>query len=187
MAQAPDEASREEWAWLSRAAHGDDEAFASLVRRYQGRLMNFFARLGDQGHAEDLVQETFMRLYRNRKRARPDARFTTYLHTLAHRVWVDHVRRSTRRADALARAGRDPLLVHPGGVPVPGGGRIDADRLLARLSPEHREAIVCVILEGLEYGEAAVVLGVPEGTVKSRVHYALRHLRQFIDGKEPVP
>lgn len=187
MTQTPDEASREEWDWLSRAARGDDEAFASLVRRYQGRLMNFFARLGDQGNAEDLVQETFMRLYRNRKRARPEARFTTYVHTLAHRVWVDHVRRSARRADTLERAGRDPLVVNPGSVPLPDGGRLDADRLLARLSPAHREAIVCVILEGLEYGEAAAVLGVPEGTVKSRVHYALRQLRQVIDGKEPVP
>ncbi len=175
-----DEESAQEWQWLAAAAHGDDSAFVALVERYQGRLLNFFLRAGAKDHAEDLVQETFIRLYRHRKRARPIARFTTYAHTLAHHVWLDHVRRQSRRIRLLDNAAKEMDVVdeHAAGR---AGARMDAERLLSILSPEHRAAVVLIVYQGLAYEEAAEALGVPVGTVKSRVFNALQRMRSILN------
>ena len=175
-----DTESQEEWEWLARAAAGDDFAFGLLVERYQGRLLNFFLRAGAKDHAEDLVQETFMRLYRHRHRAKPLARFTTYAHTLAHHVWADHVRRQSRRLRVLERAA--PEMEHADNASSGlARARLDAERLLAILSAEHRAAVVLVVYQGLAYAEAAAALGVPAGTVKSRVFNALRRMQDALD------
>lgn len=173
-----DEENIQEWEWLARAASGDMTAFRAIVERYQGRLLNFFLRAGAQSYAEDLVQETFIRLYRHRGRARPQAQFTTYLHTLAHHAWIDHVRKQSRRLRLLDRVARessdDP-------VDTPSPGRLDAERLLAVLSPDLRATVVLVIYQGLTHAEAADVLGIPIGTVKSRVFHALQRMRAALE------
>jgi RNA polymerase sigma-70 factor (ECF subfamily) len=174
-----DEENRQEWEWLARAAAGDAAAFRSIVERYQGRLLNFFLRAGAKMYAEDLVQETFIRIYRHRSRARPIARFTTYAHTLAHHVWLDHVRRQGRRFRLLERAAPEVEQQDnrsSGSAPA----RIDAERLLDTLTPDLRAAVVLVMYQGLSYTEAAEALGVPTGTVKSRVFNALRHMRDAL-------
>ncbi|HMP76245.1 MAG TPA: RNA polymerase sigma factor [Kiritimatiellia bacterium] len=178
-----DEENVEEWEWLARAAAGDDTAFRAIVERYQGRLLNFFLRAGAKDHAEDLVQETFIRLHRHRSRARPLARFTTYAHTLAHHVWIDHVRRQSRRLRLLERAAPE-MDQADGRSAGHAPARIDAERLLATLTPDLRGAVVLVIYQGLAYAEAAEVLGVPTGTVKSRVFNALHRMRTAL---EPPP
>ena len=172
-----------EWELLAGAARGDDESFRHLVERYQGRLMNCFIRCGVQQGAEDLVQETFLRLYRYRRTARPLARFTTYIHTLAHHVWVDYVRkrgRVERMMEAVAREAE----IYPDGATQHAAGRLDAERLLGVLTEELRTTVVLVIYQGLSYGEAATVLRIPEGTVKSRMFNGLRDLRRYLESDE---
>lgn len=176
-----DAESIEEWAWLAQAARGDDTAFRSIVERYQGRLLNYFMRAGAQSHAEDLVQESFLRLYRHRKRARPQARFTTYIHTLAHHVWIDHLRRQRRTLRLLDRLEHEPRIAPP--VPPLTGARLDAERLLAGLSHEMRQTVVLVIYQGLTSEEAAVAMGIPTGTVKSRLFNALRQMRTALENR----
>jgi RNA polymerase sigma-70 factor (ECF subfamily) len=173
---ATEEESQQEWAWLQQAARGDEPAFCALVERYQGRLLNFFLRNGVKDHAEDLVQETFMRLYRNRHRARPLARFTTFIHTLAHHAWVDHLRKQNRRARLLSLLTREHERAdHQSSRQAP--DRIDAARMLDALTPDHRAAVVLVVYQGLSHAEAAEALGVPEGTIKSRLHHAIRRMQ----------
>ena len=79
------------------AGAGDRDAFELLVRRHHQPLLNFFLRMGVDRDAEDLVQQTFIRLYNYRQRYRPSAKFTTFLYLLARQVWVDELRRRGRR------------------------------------------------------------------------------------------
>lgn len=172
---------REDWALLADSARGDDAAFGALVARYQSALLNFFYRCGAKQDAEDLVQETFLKLYRYRKRAKPIARFTTYLHTLGHRVWLDHVRGRSRRIRLLERAAPEMPAADDRSSGRP-SAILDANVLLDSLSAEHREAVVLIVYQGLAYQEAAEILGVPEGTVKSRVFHALQRMRAMMNG-----
>jgi RNA polymerase sigma-70 factor (ECF subfamily) len=170
-------------ALMQRAGRGCRECFVVLVRRHQAKLVNFFARLGDSNHAEDLAQETFVRLYRYRKRYRPTARFTTFLYVLARRARVDHVRRQARRRDVLdgfAAEREVSASVRDSAADLAGR----AQEALATLSEEMRSVVVLSIFQGLKYREIAEVLGIPVGTVKTRVFHAMRKLREVLaDGR----
>ena len=166
---------------MERLARDDEEALRALVQRHQGMLMNFFARSGAESHAEDLVQETFVRLYRYRQRYRPLAKFTTFLHTLARHVWIDHVRKRSRWTRLLtawseAAPGQDD---HSAGAAA---RRMDAERLVSGLSEEMRSVVVLVFYQGLSHQDAAEVLGVPVGTIKSRMFNALSRMRDAMNG-----
>jgi RNA polymerase sigma-70 factor (ECF subfamily) len=168
---------------MMRVAAGDDDAFTEIVKRYQRDLLNYFLRLGVYyDEAEDLAQETFARLYRYRRRYRPLAGFRTFLFTLARNARVDRIRRS----------GREPVDM-AGPLPTDGPGisgsqdisdaRMDVAQAVARLSERLRETVVLTAFQGLSYPEAAEVLGIPLGTVKSRMFAAIRQLGGFL-GKE---
>lgn len=156
---------------------GSETALTELVHRHQNALLNFFVRMGAYHEGEDLVQETFVRLYKARGRYKPLARFTTYLHVLARHVWADRGRKALRRERLQASllvdaevAGMTPR--DPGGAP-----RLDVEEALARLSPKLRDVIVLNVYQGLPYQEVAEILEIPVGTVKSRMNLALRELR----------
>lgn len=169
----------EDVALMRRLAGDDPAALRSLVERYQGVLMNYFIRSGAQSHAEDLVQETFLRLYRYRHRYRPVARLTTFLHTLARHAWIDHVRRRSR----LGRLLQDWAQAQPTeDVSSAGraGRRLDAERAVDALPDAMRDVVVLVFYQGLSFGEAAEVLEIPVGTVKSRMFHALRRLKEAL-------
>jgi RNA polymerase sigma-70 factor (ECF subfamily) len=169
---------------LLRAARGDDEAFAQLVERHQRPLLNFFLRSGAMDESEDLVQKTFVRLYRYRDRYRPVARFVTFLYHLARNVWIDETRslaRKRRLVNALREEERE--RTPPGSTP-PSGAAMDAATALASLSPKLRDVVVLHIYQGLRYHEIAAVLGIPEGTVKSRMNLAMSALRQALHENE---
>jgi RNA polymerase sigma-70 factor (ECF subfamily) len=162
---------------MVQVAAGSREAFAELVRRHQNSLLNFFIRMGAYSDAEDLVQETFMRLYRGRERYRPTARFTTFLYVLARHAWADHGRRSWRRDRLESGLESDAAIVdrdRGSGV----ANRLDVQAALDRLSPKLKEVLVLNVYQGLRYQEIADVLAIPLGTVKSRINLALQELRQ---------
>ncbi len=185
MADPSDDPESDEALMCRVARHGRDADFVRLVERYQRALVNHFARRGVHGECEDLAQETFVRLYRARKRYRVTARFRTYLYRIAHHVWIDHLRRSgrrQRREDAFRDEPR-PESQDPGAM----AGH-DVAWALARLSDAQRDVVVLSVFDQLSHAEIGVVLGIPEGTVKSRLHHALRELRQHFDdaeGKRP--
>jgi RNA polymerase sigma-70 factor (ECF subfamily) len=162
---------------LMRALSGPDggEALTELIARHREKLANYLRRSGVQGDVEDLVQEVFLRVWNARHRWRPTARVTTWLHTLARNVFIDRVRREAR----FLRWRREALAVAEPAGPPSVGAHPDVDAALATLSEDFRAAVVLVVCQGLTYPEAAQVLDVPEGTVKSRVHEALRRLRHW--------
>ncbi len=162
---------------MLQVAAGSRTAFTELVHRHQNSLLNFFHRMGAYSDAEDLVQETFVRLFRARARYRPTARFTTFLYVLARHAWADHGRRSWRR-DRLETGleAETAIADRERGTSV--ANRFDMQAALDRLSPKLKEVLVLNVYQGLRYQEIADVLAIPLGTVKSRINLALQELRK---------
>ena len=163
---------------MLRAAADDDAAFSALVKKHERPLMNFFARSGVHRDVEDLAQRTFLKLWSARRGYKPAAKFTTFLYLLARQVLIDAARAAQRRTALHERAGAEMDDVEP--APERRGEGGDAEAALAGLSPTLRETVVLVVMQGLAYREAADVLGVPVGTVKSRVNAALSQMRLFL-------
>lgn len=169
---------------------GDAEAFDALVGRYQHALTNHFYRMCyDRGIAEDLTQETFLRVVRYRARYRPEATFRTFLFAVARNLFIDHY----RSRKAAPKAVSADVRVNDEGATIADliEGREEAaeERLevgelaekvreaTLELPEAQREVFLLVTEQGLKYREVAAVLGVPVGTVKSRVNAALTQLR----------
>lgn len=155
---------------------GSESALVELIHRHQHGLLNFFARMGAHNDAEDLVQETFVRLYKARGTYRPTAKFTTFLYVVARHVWADRGRKVLRRQRVQESLTLDAEI--SGGVTPPArADALDVQEALQKLSPKLREALVLNIYQGLRYQDIADVLGIPLGTVKSRINLALEDLR----------
>lgn len=152
----------------------------SAFAEHGSALLGFAVNaLRDRGAAEDCVQETFLRAWRSRDSFDPAlGSERTWLFTIQRRVVLDALR---------ARARRPALVEHDDQLDVPAETGADPlDRLgivegLARLSAEHREAVVAVHLTGLSYQEFSAATGVPVATLRTRVFYALRALRSHLD------
>lgn len=162
---------------MTLVTHGRKEAFVEIVRRHQKSLLNFFRSLGVHTDAEDLAQETFVRLFKYRDRYRPSAKFTTFLYLLARQVRIDMLRRQKRREDLEDRLVKEHLAEESG---LPSGGRaaMDVEAALDVLPEAMRSIVVLNIYQGLKYREIAEVLDIPVGTVKSRMFEALKRLRE---------
>ena len=163
---------------MQMTANGDLAAFEALVDRYQQKMLNYFLRMGVYTDGEDLVQETFMRLYRGRARYQPKAKFTTYLYTIARSVWVDRIRKSDRQTRLKEAVSAEAETEQP--APAT-DQHMDVRQAVAALPERLRAVVVLNVFEGLRYHEIADVLDIPEGTVKSRMHAAMSDLRDQLD------
>lgn len=152
-------------AW--RAAQGDRRAFEELVRATQADVWRWCARLVDRQSADDLTQETYLRAARSLQGFRGEGSGRAFLLGVARRTCLDELRRRSRREALQARLrGRS----RPDLAPVPPAeGAVAVEDLVASLPADRREAFVLTQFLGLSYAEAADVLGVPIGTVRSRV------------------
>ncbi|MCX7703271.1 MAG: RNA polymerase sigma factor [Planctomycetota bacterium] len=169
---------------MNQIKKGEQEAFVSLVRRYQQPLLNFFIRLNaNNTDAEDLVQETFLKLFNYRFRYERTAKFTTFLYTLAYHSWVDYKRKCGKVLTIESEIQSDEHSVVDCNTPI--HTKINLKDALAKLSEEHRTVIVMSIYSELKHQEIAEILGVPLGTVKSRIHFALKQLREILS-YEPI-
>jgi RNA polymerase sigma-70 factor (ECF subfamily) len=163
---------------LGRDVKGDDNLVADLYRQYYSPLMAFVLRLtaGDRQQAEDVVQETMLRAWRQSGRLDPAATsLMPWLATVARRIVIDEQRRKDARPPETGEERLDKASVTDLTDDVL-RSVIVADALRA-LSPSHRQVLNETILSDRTVNEAAEVLGIPVGTVKSRVYYALRALR----------
>lgn len=173
-------------ALMALVAQRHRDAFALLVRRHQDRLVNFFRRMGDYSDAEDLAQETFVRLYKYRRRYRPKAKFSTFLYVLARRAWIDRRRAAERRANAHEKLAREAELLAPAGTDALEDAKARVAAALAGLSDEMRTVVVMSLYQGFKYQEIANVMGIPLGTVKTRMFHALKRLKEaLIDERKP--
>lgn len=164
------------------AAKDDQKAFEQLVLRHQQSLLNFFYRSGVYTDVEDLVQQTFVRLYRYRAKYSPKAKFTTFLYLIARQVRVDEIRKRIRLQNLREKMSAEGKLTEPVTREAPYTGLSDdLQEALAKLSEAHREVVVLGMLQEVPYPEIAEILGIPVGTVKSRMFHALRELRLILE------
>jgi RNA polymerase sigma-70 factor (ECF subfamily) len=163
------------------ARQGDRAAFETLVRKHQRPLLNYFIRAGVNTDAEDLVQQTFIRLYHYRNRYSARAKFTTFLYLLARQVWIDELRRRNRRQRLRERLTAEPTPEQR--VPTPALAD-DLQQALAGLSERLRAVVTLGVLQELAYPEIAKILKIPVGTVKSRMFNGLRELRARLEALE---
>lgn len=171
----------EDVALMARVQQGDERAFAVLVNKHQKKIVNFFLRSGVQSDAEDLTQQTFLRLYRYRDRYQPTAKVTTFLFLLTRQVWIDELRRRERfdrLTSALGAEVRDETASSAADDVAAKDDWGDVAKALASLPEGQRLVVELGVYQELPYAEIAQILGIPEGTVKSRMFHALAHLRK---------
>ena len=156
-----------------------DETLMAEARKFEKNLLNFFWRQGVScSEGEDLVQETYLRLWKYRREYRPAAKLSTFLFLMARQVRIDALRRQTRRADREGKwVGEQPTSEAPRQF----GVREDVRWALAKLSEPLRDVIELAVFQDLPYAEVAEILGIPVGTVKSRMHNALKELKEIFD------
>jgi len=169
---------------MVQVQRGDLEAFEGLVRRCQGPLYAFFVRLGGSAaDAEDLVQETLLRVYKARESFDPRRAFTPWLFGIARYVWADYGRQRERAQATTARAVQELAVSEAVTVRDAGEQALRPDVIrcvresLHQLPEDHRLVLILRHYQGLRYDEIAQALGLSVGTVKSRMHYALAKLR----------
>ena len=164
---------------MKHAAAGRPEAFETVVRRHQKPLLNFFRRMGaSYSEAEDMVQETFLRLFDYRFRYRPLAKFTTFLYRLASHVRVDGLRKLQRQPKTSELSEQSGETEGRAAAEV--AAKLDVRAALDRLSEKLRPVVVMAYFQGLRYREIAEALGIPQGTVKSRMFLALQELKEAL-------
>jgi len=164
---------------LRAAAAGDREAFAGLVERWQGRLINFFYRsAGNRADAEDLAQETLVDLYKNAHRYEPRGSFAAYLFTLARRRMIDSFRKQARRPLDYVDPADFALSNRPEETDTTREIEEAFHNALATLPDNHREAILLLQQQGLAYEEIAAAMDASLSAVKTWIHRARTHLRE---------
>ncbi len=187
-------------ALAARCVGGDNTAWEALVRREQRRVYGLCYRFtGSATDAEDLTQDVFLKVYRNLQSFDPArASFGVWLTALTRNLLVDHYRRS--RLERASESLDEPLgegnetATRAERLPDPRGNqeqhfaglelRSRVQAALARVTPELREAVILRDLQDLDYREIAEVLGIPQGTVKSRISRGRAELARLLGGTE---
>ncbi|MBM4000401.1 MAG: sigma-70 family RNA polymerase sigma factor [Planctomycetes bacterium] len=201
---APSEAEgllTDERLMMKYAATRDRGLFTELVRRYERELYNYLCRyLGDTHLAEDVFQTTFLQVHLKRDQYDGERRFRPWLYAIAYHQAIDAQRHARRRrmvsidrssaaselsgdtvklADLLVTEGEDPAVQV---VDREDGERVR--RALQTLTDPMRSVVHLVYYQGLKYREAADILSIPVGTVKSRLNAAIARLTEYWNGKE---
>jgi len=168
---------------------GEETAWESLVKTHTRRVYSICYRFtGKDSEAQDLTQEVFLRVFKNLKSFRAgEGAFVVWLTRLTRNLLIDHYRRTRHERATDSIEDQMPMLEEK----TSSMGRADGilagreaseilGRALAKLSPELRETVILRDLEELEYKEIAVVLSVPEGTVKSRLNRGRAELTRLL-------
>jgi len=163
---------------LERFAKGDLDAFEELFRQFQSRVYAWIVRIvRDRGVAEDLTVETFWRIYRSRARFDPQGNFGAWAYRIATNLALNHIRRRRPEEelpeDVTQAESPDPAVQHEMSSQI--------KRVLLQLPVKLQVAVTMALLEERPYCEIAEALGVPLGTVKSRVFRAVRIMRKQLN------
>jgi len=176
---------RVQFEWLAlRCQTGDPEAFADLIAVMERPLLYYATSLtGNHDAALDVLQDVWLKVVRGIRRLKDPGSLKPWLYAITHGVAVDRVRQDYKRDKA------EQVLDASLGIEEPSFEEEDATAIhdaLSRLSIKHREVLVLYFLQDLSVLEIANVAGCSEGTVKSRLHYAKRQMKQILEGVKHV-
>lgn len=166
---------------ISRFLAGDQRAFADLVRRYQSPIRQFLRRLsaGDHALADDIAQETFLKMFTSLVSFRGEAGISTWLHTIAYRTFLRHVASHSR----LEFVGDDrmPEAISPAPTVM---SDILVEQLMKHLSLDERLMVTLSVSGGMSHAEIAEVTQAPLGTIKSHINRAKKKLARLLGSEE---
>ena len=164
---------------VERARRGDDAAFELLVRRHTPTVWRLARSLvDDDGTAEEVAQDTFVKAHRGLAGFRAEAAVATWLHSICRRTAMDHRRRRRLNVVSLDNARRRPAGT------APNDERLVLQEAIASLGDDEREAFALVAVLGYRSEEAAAEVGVPPSTLRSRVARARRQLAEALLGDD---
>ncbi len=182
--------SLEDWELIALAKQGNYEAFDCLVERYKNPIFSLCLYLTRNTHsAEDLVQETFIRLFKSLDRLKPQAQFKTFIFGIARNLALNQIRDEQRKKNFLIRFfdkfnfdHKNQSRHYPGTwMPEEGNEFLSVvQECMLELSPEHREILFLRETQGLDYESIAETLSCRVGTVRSRLARARAQLREKI-------
>ena len=163
---------------VARVTGSDDQAaFRLIVERHQAAIRGFLRRLlaGDHGTADDLAQDTFLLAYRKLHTLRNAQGLASWLHSIAYRQFLQHVRKHgrTRLAEEPPDAGHDPREAMDSEWLLP--------RLMAQASEPERACLTLAYAAGMSHPEISEVTGLPIGTVKSHITRGKRKLQEWLN------
>ncbi len=181
-----------------RFQSGDRQAFALLVRRHQTALYHFaYRQLRSGPAAEDVVQETFIRVAQNAADFKHEARFTTWVYTIARNLCIDQLRKGAHRKHPSLDESRGEDRGGRTLGELTADSRADVERqatgtelkrrialAVSKLPDDQREVFLMREVSNLPFKEIAEIAGVPENTVKSRMRYALERLQEALGAYE---
>jgi RNA polymerase sigma-70 factor (ECF subfamily) len=175
---------------MERCAMGSEAAFRALVSRYRTRIMNLVCRfINDRDRAEEISQEVFLRVFRNRERYRKSGKFSTWIFTIAVNLTKNEIRsrvrhRGTFSLDAMEEESGGQGVSFPDSKPLPDED-LNAHEIgtkvaeaLRKIPARYREAVMLRDVEGLSYEEVGQILRIPGGTVRSRINRARLMLKE---------
>ena len=161
-----------------RARNGDKEALDKLVRKHYPQIYNYIYRYtGNKELAEDLTQETFLKLTRAIGRYVPAAKFATFLYRIAQNTIIDHYRCTKIELEETTEKWEER-----------GFGQVEdkilIESILKRIPIEQRECLILYYYQQLKYKEIAMILQVPVSTVKTRVRRGLEHCKKIMEQED---
>ncbi|MCC6574683.1 MAG: sigma-70 family RNA polymerase sigma factor [Planctomycetes bacterium] len=185
--------SLDDYELVKRFTRGSEAAFETLVHRHKRQVYNFIYKMvGKPEPADDLFQETFLRVLKNAHTYRPRAKFTTWALQIARNITLDYFKRENLRQHVSLDAnipGDEKPLSHV----IPGQGPVAQEVLLSkemleevqtaikRLPINQQEALVLRVNQEMPYSEISEILGSPEGTIKYWVHEAVQMLTKYLE------
>jgi RNA polymerase sigma-70 factor (ECF subfamily) len=175
---------------VARCIRGDEAAWEELVRVHTRKVYSLCFRFTNSGsEAQDLTQEVFLRVFRTLKSFRSaEGSFATWLARVTRNLLIDHYRRTRQERVTDSIEGQLPMIEEEGAAAAVRPDQAVAGReaseilqaTLQKLSPDLREAVILRDLQEMEYREIAGVLGIPEGTVKSRINRGRAELARLL-------
>jgi RNA polymerase sigma-70 factor, ECF subfamily len=192
VGQRSQEGQIDDHALLAATRAGDETAFQEIVRRYRNQITNYVYRMtSDYDRAVDIAQETFVRVYMNIDRYQATFSFSTYIYRIAHNLAITELRQRKRRrliplptffsdkdSEELEVELPDQRQIMADDAMITEERRLAVTRAIASLPEKYRAALVLCDLEEKSYEEISEVLGLPTGTVKSRINRARNLLKE---------